>query len=327
MIMNNSTGSLVREVYTGTLALSAAATQVAVKISVNNAPAGDDQAYLDNVKLRAYPVQIIPENGGVATFNVSLLDNPLMTAVVPIIVETEDAPDLSEITYTPSLTFNSGNYMTPQAVTITSIDDSIKDDDKSYWIKIVDPNDLTDPNIVPSMQLAKVTVIDNEFPRILLINADNLTVAEGGIGGHPESDMFTVKLNGTPTQNVTVTITDNGDPDQVTISPSILTFTTPGQEINVTITAIDGDGAENVVHNTILNFESLSDDANYTGLTQSANVAILESDCNAVGFTKDPIDVSGPAGDPDCKIDLFDFAELALKWFTCNFPNSGTACP
>jgi hypothetical protein len=39
-------------------------------------------------------------------------------------------------------------------------------------------------------------------------------------------------------------------------------------------------------------------------------------------------DISGPAGVPDCKVDMYDFAAMAVSWLVCNDPdNSNCAFP
>jgi hypothetical protein len=39
------------------------------------------------------------------------------------------------------------------------------------------------------------------------------------------------------------------------------------------------------------------------------------------------MDFSGPAGTPDCKVNLYDFAKIAEKWLECNLVPSAGNCP
>ena len=323
------TESFTRHDFTYVFSAADAGKAVGLKFVLDTA--GDTQGYIDGVQVRFFRQAVLNENGGTATgeatFDVSLLVNPGQNVDVDVVVQSDDNPELTGISVTDLLSFTTANYMTPQPVDMAAVDNSTIEGDRTYWITITDPNEAAEPNIVPSMELARVIILDDDLPRIDLVDADALQVAEGGIGGNSADATFTVKLNGYPTQPVTVSITDGNDPDEVTFSDGgVLVFTVGEYEKPVTITAIDTDDTENVSHGTTLSFASISGDTAFNALTASVGVTVLENDCDAIGFVKDKADLSGPAGTPDCVINLYDFAEMASQWLDCTFPNL-EGCP
>lgn len=60
------------------------------------------------------------------------------------------------------------------------------------------------------------------------------------------------------------------------------------------------------------------------GVAESGTTGAISS---AAGCQVRPAyDFSGPAGEPDCKVDLFDFAEFAAAWLECSLiPESACA--
>ncbi|MBL8814266.1 MAG: cadherin domain-containing protein, partial [Planctomycetaceae bacterium] len=87
----------------------------------------------DGVFLRRYSVQPqTSESGGTATFYVVLDTMP--TGNVSISVSTTDSSEGNAST--SSLTFTSANWDTPQAVTVTGVDDSVSDGSVSYSIQL-----------------------------------------------------------------------------------------------------------------------------------------------------------------------------------------------
>ncbi|MEA5462943.1 DUF4114 domain-containing protein [Leptothoe sp. PORK10 BA2] len=72
---------------------------------------------------------ITTETGGLATFTAVLASQPANTVTLGF---TSD--DLSEGTVTPSITFTTTNWNTPQTVTITGVDDGDDDGDAAYII-------------------------------------------------------------------------------------------------------------------------------------------------------------------------------------------------
>ncbi len=129
------------------------------------------------------------EAGGTATFTVVLNSQP--TASVTIGLSSDDT---SEGTVSPSsVTFTTGNWSTPQTVTVTGVNDAVADGNVVYTIVTaaaassdgkyngLDPADVA------------VTNIDDETAGITVSAASGPTTEAGGTA------TFTVALNSQPT--------------------------------------------------------------------------------------------------------------------------------
>ena len=139
-----------------------------------------------------------------------------------------------------------------------------------------------------------VTVIDNDYQPLTVNHVNTWTiVAEGATGGSSASvagltDTFTVRLPRVPTANVTVTLLPDAN---VTVSPSVLTFTTTnsGTDQTVTVTAVDDANVEATNHEAAIRFQITSADPSYSNNAMypwpvqvidndSFGVAIVQSD-------------------------------------------------
>ena len=317
-------GTLAYDTFSETIVLTEAVTSVYVKININNSTVtgNNDQVYLDNVNLLAYQEYDVNENGS-NTFVVSLDADPNHYPVTVNIACTEpnainpSAPEY-DLGVSP-MTFQLASREATQVVTLTGVNNTDLDGDRSYVLTITD----SDPNNVVTPSDVIVNVLDDEVGQMLLLNAVDVTVAEGGIGTVPASWTLQVQLMGQSTADVDVLIDDLGDPNQVTIdvpASGVLTFT-PAEILaqtakDVTITAIDNDATEAVSHATTLRLTPSTTDASFALLgAQDVAVTILENDCGAAGF--DPADLT-----EDCKVDLADLVELTSKWLNCYLPNT-----
>ncbi|TQV88064.1 beta strand repeat-containing protein [Aliikangiella coralliicola] len=178
---------------------------------------------------------------------------------------------------TSSLTFNSGNWSTPQTVTATGVDDAIDDGDQAYSVSFGVSSSDANYN---GFSIANVTVLnnDNESSGISLSKSTLVTSEDG------TSDSFMVVLDSQPTSDVTITLT-NGDSTEGTLSASSLTFTSSNWSTAQTVTATgvddaiaDGDQAYSV------SFSVSSSDANFNGQSIS-DVTVLNTDNESSGIT------------------------------------------
>ncbi len=221
------------------------------------------------------------EAGGTATFTVVLTAQP--TADVTI---GKSSNDTTEGTVTaPSLVFTSGNWDTPQTVTVTGVDDFLDDGDVGYQII-----------------LAAATSSDTNYnglnPNdVSVTNTDNDTSGfnPSAISGHTTEDggtaTFTVVLTAQPTADVTIGVS-TGDATEGTPSPASLTFTA-GNWNNagmhtVTVTGVDDvivDG--NVTYSIVLGVAT-SADTNYNGLDPS-DVSVINDDNDVANITASTI--------------------------------------
>ena len=115
---------------------------------------------------------------------------------------------------------------------------------------------------------------------MLVDTGDGLNVTEAG-----PPDFYTLVLSEAPGEDVIVSLQDESEPDQVTVTAASLelTFTTGNWDTpqTVTVTAIDDEQIENDPHSTAIG-HTVSGDPAYTGITvQDAAVSITENDCRA----------------------------------------------
>ncbi len=131
------------------------------------------------------------------------------------------------------------------------------------------------------------------------------------------SDQYTVALSGQPTANVTVTISNADDPNQVTVSPTSLAFSDSDWDTpqTVTVTAIDDATLETDPHAALLVHETSSGDSSWDELSFNLGVSVLENECGAWGFKASDFN-------ENCITDLEDFLGFSLNWLVCTTPNT-----
>jgi len=126
-----------------------------------------------------------------------------------------------------------------------------------------------------------VTVTDNDTAGITITETDSSTDVEEGGG----TDTYTVVLDSKPTASVSVVIsTDDG---QVTTNPvGPLTFTTSDWNTpqTITVTAVDDEDVEDIIHADIISHKASSSDAKYSGLEEQVVVHITDNDVLNTGW-------------------------------------------
>lgn len=211
------------------------------------------------------------ESGGTAVFTV-VLDAP-PTADVTIGISSNDT---SEGTVSPAgLTFTPGNWSTPQAVTITGVDDDLRDGDVAYTVRTAaavsaDPsyNGMNPPDVA-------VTNLDNDTPGILVEPTAGLITTENG-----GTAQFNVVLRSRPLANVTIPIASDDTTEGVAAPPQLF-FTTANWDVPQAVTVggvddlvRDGDRAYKVRSGP-----ATSADPGYTGLRgPDVNVTNLDNE-------------------------------------------------
>ncbi len=158
------------------------------------------------------------ESGGQTTFSVSLASMPQAGTTVTIIVSSSDT---TEGTVSPArLTFTPANWNVSQTVTITGVDDLLRDGNVDYQINL-DISGSSDSNFA-ALQLQSVTVTNNdagETSGITFSQLGGLTTTESG-----GTATFTVQLTAQPTANVNLGLSSS-DTTEGKVSPASLTFT------------------------------------------------------------------------------------------------------
>ena len=198
------------------------------------------------------------ESGGQATFTMSLLAQPAASVMVPLASSNggEGTIDRASVEFTPD------SWDQPQTVTITGVDDHMRDGQVAYTILTgltvsddpifngLDPDDV------------QVTNVDDEQIAIVVAPTSGLVTSESG--GH---DTFSVVLSVAPTDDVTIAVTSL-TPGEAVAAPASLTFTTSNWNTpqTVTVTGQDDLVADGPEPFTIMLAPAVSTDLDYNGL-------------------------------------------------------------
>ena len=245
-------------------------------------------------------------------FTVVLKTQPTDTVTVTVDPETADVQVNGAGPNNPiTLTFTTADWDTAQGVTVQANDDAIPEGEET--VKILLSSTSTDPDFVVGATV-RVTVIDDDAAGAVVDEGDGVSVVEGGT-----EDTYTITLLFAPNSDVTITIDDASEPNQVTVNggnEAVLTFT-PGNGLTpqtVTVAAIDDAEPEAEGHAATLTHvgSQPGGDGAYEGFT-IANVAVSvgENDCGAGPF--DPEDL-----DQNCIVDVQDFAIFVGRFLTCS---------
>jgi RTX calcium-binding nonapeptide repeat (4 copies)/Domain of unknown function DUF11 len=258
---------------------------------------------------------VTTEQGGTGTFNAVLISQP--TADVTL---TFTSNNPAEGTVTSTITFTSTNWNIPQVVTVTGVDDQVKDGNVPYSINTsVSSSDTNYNNLaVPAVS---VTNIDNEVASVVFSPSSGLTTTE--LGG---TATFTAILTSQPTSDVTFTFTSS-DPTEGTVT-STLTFTAANWNVpqTVTITGVD-DSIVDVNTPYTIATTITSADPNYNNIAAPAvNVTNVDNEFAGVTFTPNSglnTTESGGTATFTAKLDSQPTADVTLT-FTSSDPTEGT---
>ncbi len=166
----------------------------------------------------------VTEGGATNTYTVVLDTQPTSSVTITLTG--------TEVTTSPtSLIFTTGNWATPQTVTVTAINDPVSEGDHLGSVSHVASNGGYTGVIIPDVT---VNITDNDTKGVSIVESGGSTdVTEGGA-----TDTFTVVLDTKPTGSVTLTLTNS----EVTTSPAAtLTFNNGNWNTpqTVTVTAIN----------------------------------------------------------------------------------------
>ncbi|MBF0353512.1 MAG: DUF1566 domain-containing protein [SAR324 cluster bacterium] len=214
------------------------------------------------------------EAGGTATFSIKLKSQPLNDVTLEI-----SSSDTTEGSVHPStLTLTANNFNAENLITVTGVDDKIKDGDVTYTIKFSPASSLD--SLYNGLDPDDVIVVntDDETAGVTVVTTDNTTTEAGDTGA------FTVKLNSQPISDVTITVT-SGDTTEGTVSPATLTFTSANYAATqtVTVTGVDDSTVDGNIAYSV-KMSASSSDTNYNGITISS-VFLTNTDDETAGFT------------------------------------------
>ncbi len=163
-----------------------------------------------------------------------------------------------------SLVFNSGNWSTPQNITVTGVNNN--SNDRIHTTNITHASVSSDTNF-NSQTIAAMPVIVTTIDQrqaILYENGNTTVLSEGGI-----TDTYFMALTHPPTANVTVTI--QPDSQVEILGPTTLTFTPSNWSLlqTVTMRAVDDlvpEATPHTPHVGYINHTIASSDASYNGI-------------------------------------------------------------
>lgn len=224
------------------------------------------------------------EDNGVtptASFDVTLTGSP--SANVDMYF---DSADTSEGTVSPAqLTFSAGD-MGPKTVTVTAVDDVVRDGNIAYQV-------FTSATISSDASFDALTA-----PDVTVTNTDDDT-SLGAVIVSPTSDLITTEAGGAatfdvvlataPTDDVRISVSAS-DTSEGLVTPSTLLFTSVNWNVaqTVTVTGLDDNLFDQTVNYTVITGAVASDDPNYTGMAvDDVAVSNTDNDSAAVVITPD----------------------------------------
>ena len=162
----------------------------------------------------------VQEQGGVSTYTVRLGKAPTGNVTVRISGQSSNVT----VDSTP-LTFTTGNWSTPQPVTLTAANDTNRTDSSFTLTHTASGGGYGSGNVTASLS---VTVEDDDGPVQAHIDSGGIVSLNEG-----ESRTYRIWLASAPTEQVTVAVTA---PSKVSVNPTSLTFTTGNWSTPQTVT-------------------------------------------------------------------------------------------
>ncbi len=221
------------------------------------------------------------ESGTTQEFTISLATLPLADVVIDL-----SSSHPGEGTVLPSrITLTPANATTPQAITVTGIDDAIDDGDVEYTIvtsaiRSDDPfySGWNPPDVV-------LRNIDDDGVGITLSKTSGIETNEAGA-----ADTFTIVLDSQPTHAVTIPLVSS-NPGEARLSVDRVTFdpanwSTPQ---TIVVSGVDDRVDDDDVAFTIATKPAISNDPGYSQLA-AADVSGVNRDDDIAGIVFDGID-------------------------------------
>ena len=256
----------------------------------------------NDIPVRISETEITPDEGDTegTTYTVALLTVPTDEVTINV-MEDSDAIEVSPSTLT--FTTDPGNYNAGQPVTVRAVAD---DDNISEMVTIthrvattvgIYTADLSIPNV-------EVTALDDELG--VRISETAITAVEGGA-----ASTYTVALQTAPTSGVvTINVMEMEDNPTITVSPSMLMFSTSTWNTpqTVSVTAMI-DGSDNIGETTTITHAVNADVGGYTtGLTIPNVVVTVTEDVPGIVIVRGLPRRKSTRTSPGCHRRLFDTA-------------------
>jgi len=199
------------------------------------------------------------ETASIDQFAVLLSSSPL----APVEVSFSSSNVNEGIISPSSIIFDESNWDSAQIITISGIDDSVKDGDIPYFIKI--DSVISEDSDYHQLSVADISVVnmDNDSAELVLLSNESLTTSETG-----ETDGFAIRLSSQPLANVEISVSSNNTSEGI-VSPGSLIFNQNNWD-SLQIINLTGQDDEEQDGNTAYNITvavSASDDAQYFSLS------------------------------------------------------------
>lgn len=241
-------------------------------------------------RVSAAPLTVsVSENLTTTSFSVALSALPGGNVIVDVA-----SADLTEGTVSPSsLTFTPSNWYQPQNVTLTGVNDFMRDGTQSYNVTL-SINGASHATYVCCglTDTVSASTADNDTPGIT-VTPTSMNTSEGGV-----TQTISVVLDSQPAANVTVYASSN-DTTEGTIAPGSRTFTAGNWNVPQTFTVTPQTDAllDGTISYTITMGSVVSADADYNGMTLNP-VNISNADAGVPGITVNPTSglVTGEGG-------------------------------
>ena len=209
------------------------ATRGERKTTITNTPSGGGygSAQRGSVKvtvlenetdgIRAAPAEVTVAEGDTATFSVDLNTEP--GGDVTVTAESR-SPSVATVVPPTSLTFSQDDWNQAQQILVKGKEDAVVNGDRTAIIAL----ESTGGSYKYSAEV-RVTVTDDDAT--VAVSPSSVTVPEAGGG----TATYTVKLDGQPTGDVTVTVASSNT-SVARVTPGSLTFTTSNWSTSQTVT-------------------------------------------------------------------------------------------
>ncbi|MCF6261127.1 MAG: hypothetical protein L3J98_13365 [Gammaproteobacteria bacterium] len=184
---------------------------------------------------------------------------------------------------TPTITFTSSNWSTPQTITVTGINDDLIDGNQSYVIQFTAATSAD--SLYDGQSLADVQVVNVDDDSA----AFNISPISGDTGEDGTAATFSAQLTTQPTANVTIDITSS-DTSEGTVNHDTIVFNSDNWNMaqTITVTGVD-DAVDDGDQSYVINLAAdTSTDADYAGLIPG-NVTVTNIDDDSAGFMISPI--------------------------------------
>jgi hypothetical protein len=227
----------------------------------------DDDPAVKSIVVSAGTSTLVSESGSSSSFEIVLSAAPTANVDISISSSNTSAGVIS-IPASGTLTFGTGNWSTPQQVTVSGVDDFVADGNQSFTVVIgaAVSTDLDYDGLNPAD--LNFQCVDDDSPGITVSAGSSMLVSESGT-----TSSFEVMLNSEPTNDVSVDAYSDNTAEGLVVDPvsKTLVFTAANWSIpqSVTVQGVD-DGAVdgNQPFNVVLDPAS-SSDVLYNGIDPS----------------------------------------------------------